>query len=499
MIEQIREFKDKYNECIQMLNKSQEEISNLKRKALRRKSSLNFSINTSKVDNHVLESFHMLKDDYDDLDSSFIIKSKNNMFSPFTSTNETINNTSFAAEVFSTISRNHRENFFRQKISKSNNFIKKVKQKMIKSVPGTSTSESCFQSEDENLTQQLDLEKKVLNCRTPDSILTTGSTSIYSNFGISNSFLNRDKLQIVKPIEGSYTLQHWQNLATPSFGCLFEDRPGITIKGNSSEAESDLREDDRDSLIDEFEFLKADLDYFEFSNKDLNRDYKSQVISPSKLQILTKLLENEDIQNKIELHKLNDEQGDQSFFGKFKSIFSNPILNKKKIKSEFSDPDTPPSSPINFEENNSFTKIFNCISNYFKNAPTPPGSPCAELIDEEENEQDNIKLNAGFFDQIVTKLKTFNKKILKYDIILSEESSEIEETQVQNKCNTPPPSPSRFSPPTPDFEDLTYTEDDLKKSAFVRVTKLNPLLNKQVDLSSLLKSLSLLKKNRRKE
>lgn len=41
-----------------------------------------------------------------------------------------------------------------------------------------------------------------------------------------------EKLQIVKPIEGSQTLQHWQYLATPTLGCLFEERPGIRVKGN---------------------------------------------------------------------------------------------------------------------------------------------------------------------------------------------------------------------------------------------------------------------------
>jgi hypothetical protein len=38
-----------------------------------------------------------------------------------------------------------------------------------------------------------------------------------------------DKLQLVKPLEGSSTLRHWQHLATPNFAsALFESqRPGV--------------------------------------------------------------------------------------------------------------------------------------------------------------------------------------------------------------------------------------------------------------------------------
>lgn len=39
-----------------------------------------------------------------------------------------------------------------------------------------------------------------------------------------------EKLQIVKPIEGSQTLYHWSQLATPNFGGLLEERPGVKIR-----------------------------------------------------------------------------------------------------------------------------------------------------------------------------------------------------------------------------------------------------------------------------
>lgn len=39
-----------------------------------------------------------------------------------------------------------------------------------------------------------------------------------------------EKLQIVKPMEGSQTLHHWSQLATPNLGGLLEERPGVKIR-----------------------------------------------------------------------------------------------------------------------------------------------------------------------------------------------------------------------------------------------------------------------------
>ena len=63
-------------------------------------------------------------------------------------------------------------------------------------------------------------------------------------------------------------------------------------------------------------------------------------------------------------------------------------------------------------------------------------------------------------------------------------------------CETPPPSPSKFSPPLP-LLDEDYNEENFRKSAFVKVASLNPYINKSIDLNSLLGSLSTLKRNQR--
>ena len=51
----------------------------------------------------------------------------------------------------------------------------------------------------------------------------------------SLSFLQHrlpDKLRIVKPLEGSLTLDAWSRLATPHLGGVLEERCGVAIKGN---------------------------------------------------------------------------------------------------------------------------------------------------------------------------------------------------------------------------------------------------------------------------
>ncbi|KAG8572709.1 hypothetical protein GDO81_012134 [Engystomops pustulosus] len=71
-----------------------------------------------------------------------------------------------------------------------------------------------------------------------ESIMSLGThSSRLSEFtGISGmSFSSRsylpEKLQIVKPLEGSATLHHWQQLAQPHLGGILDPRPGVVTKG----------------------------------------------------------------------------------------------------------------------------------------------------------------------------------------------------------------------------------------------------------------------------
>ena len=43
-----------------------------------------------------------------------------------------------------------------------------------------------------------------------------------------------NQLKIIKPLEGSITLNHWQKLAKPSLDGIFEERKGIFMKGSKT-------------------------------------------------------------------------------------------------------------------------------------------------------------------------------------------------------------------------------------------------------------------------
>ncbi|KAJ8395219.1 hypothetical protein AAFF_G00034210 [Aldrovandia affinis] len=62
-----------------------------------------------------------------------------------------------------------------------------------------------------------------------ESIMSLG-THHYGYTLVSRSYLP-DKLQIVKPLEGSATLHHWQQLAQPNLGGILDSRPGVVPKG----------------------------------------------------------------------------------------------------------------------------------------------------------------------------------------------------------------------------------------------------------------------------
>ncbi|XP_059489309.1 trafficking kinesin-binding protein milt isoform X2 [Neocloeon triangulifer] len=95
-------------------------------------------------------------------------------------------------------------------------------------------------------------ESYQLMCRTPDSIMSTGSSHL-----TNTSWKLPEKLQIVKPIEGSMTLHHWSQLARPSLGSSLDERPRVIARGQSTTSSGvltrytldDLEEDDLDESL----------------------------------------------------------------------------------------------------------------------------------------------------------------------------------------------------------------------------------------------------------
>ncbi|NXG48330.1 TRAK2 protein, partial [Psilopogon haemacephalus] len=93
-------------------------------------------------------------------------------------------------------------------------------------------------------------------CSTPtEGSFSLGTNSEFTDLSASSSNLRvllPEKLQIVKPIEGSQTLFHWQQLARPNLGTILDPRPGVVTKGFTPLPDdavhhiSDLEEDDEE-------------------------------------------------------------------------------------------------------------------------------------------------------------------------------------------------------------------------------------------------------------
>uniref|UniRef100_A0A7N6AFU1 Trafficking protein, kinesin binding 1a n=1 Tax=Anabas testudineus TaxID=64144 RepID=A0A7N6AFU1_ANATE len=67
--------------------------------------------------------------------------------------------------------------------------------------------------------------------------------SIWSGYSFTARSYLPEKLQIVKPLEGSATLHAWQQLAQPHMGALLDPRPGVVTKGFRTLAHEQDQED----------------------------------------------------------------------------------------------------------------------------------------------------------------------------------------------------------------------------------------------------------------
>ncbi|XP_068616682.1 trafficking kinesin-binding protein 1-like [Brachionichthys hirsutus] len=67
--------------------------------------------------------------------------------------------------------------------------------------------------------------------------------SVWSGYTFTSRSYLPEKLQIVKPLEGSATLHAWQQLAQPHMGALLDHRPGVVTKGFRSLMDEQQQED----------------------------------------------------------------------------------------------------------------------------------------------------------------------------------------------------------------------------------------------------------------
>uniref|UniRef100_A0A452GSW1 Uncharacterized protein n=1 Tax=Gopherus agassizii TaxID=38772 RepID=A0A452GSW1_9SAUR len=101
-----------------------------------------------------------------------------------------------------------------------------------------------------------DQKEEAGDCCTPtESCLSLGTKSEFADLSAGSPCLRAllpEKLQIVKPLEGSQTLFHWQQLAQPNLGSILDPRPGVVTKDFTPLPEdavyhiSDLEEDEEE-------------------------------------------------------------------------------------------------------------------------------------------------------------------------------------------------------------------------------------------------------------
>ncbi|XP_062451323.1 huntingtin-associated protein 1 [Rhea pennata] len=94
---------------------------------------------------------------------------------------------------------------------------------------------SFFETEREHKLRRLREVESSSGFLTPnESVVSTGSggseLTAGSGFSLGSLSFLPDKLQIVKPLEGSVTLHHWQQLARPDLGGILVPRPGVLTK-----------------------------------------------------------------------------------------------------------------------------------------------------------------------------------------------------------------------------------------------------------------------------
>ncbi|XP_052414823.1 trafficking kinesin-binding protein 2 isoform X2 [Carassius gibelio] len=93
-----------------------------------------------------------------------------------------------------------------------------------------------FQAERERKLQELaaaESEEGGSGCSSPMGSTVSSFTNL-SEFSFSSSCFKTflpEKLQIVKPMEGSLTLHHWQQLAKPHLATILDPHPGVVTKG----------------------------------------------------------------------------------------------------------------------------------------------------------------------------------------------------------------------------------------------------------------------------
>ncbi|XP_050996268.1 trafficking kinesin-binding protein 1 isoform X4 [Acomys russatus] len=287
---ELRELEDKYAECMEMLHEAQEELKNLRNKTMPNTTSRRYhSLGLFPMDSLAAEIEGTMRKglQLEEPESPDITHQKR-VFETVRNVNQVVkqrsltpspmnipgsNQSSAMNSLLSSCVSTPRSSFYGSDVSnvvldnKTNSILLETeaadlgtedhnKKPGTPGTPGSHDLETAlrrlslrrenylserrfFEEEQERKLREL-AEKGELHSGslTPtESIMSLGTHSRFSEFtGFSGmSFSSRsylpEKLQIVKPLEGSATLHHWQQLAQPHLGGILDPRPGVVTKG----------------------------------------------------------------------------------------------------------------------------------------------------------------------------------------------------------------------------------------------------------------------------
>jgi hypothetical protein len=159
LLEQLNELKEKYNECLQLLLKTQEELAQLRRKSGTKAGLTSGGSIHSYGDDERTSKLQDTSAAYVDDDEAslyeleasfkptvFLKNKRSSMYSPWMTTNSN----SLATEVFATMAKEFRfqNSNMPQQVSQSSDLIRRIKHKVTKQLPGSSNVDS-MQSDSE--------------------------------------------------------------------------------------------------------------------------------------------------------------------------------------------------------------------------------------------------------------------------------------------------------------------------------------------------------------
>ncbi|XP_031432567.1 trafficking kinesin-binding protein 1 isoform X2 [Clupea harengus] len=289
---ELRELEDKYAECLEMLNEAQEELKNLRNKTLPSAASRRFnSLGLFPMDSLAAEIEGTMRKELqmDDPDVEEHMLHPKRIFQTVRNVNQTVRQRSTGPSPMNIPGSNQTSSLNSRRSScvstpRSSMYGGSMMDNRASSMileghtpedrsddsnrkqagtPGTPGSQDLaaalrrltlrrdnymserrfFEDERERKLQELSEKDGLSEGRggedgslTPtDSIMSLGLSSLHSGLsGFSfygpRSYLP-EKLQIVKPLEGSVTLHQWQQLAQPNLGGILDPRPGVVTKG----------------------------------------------------------------------------------------------------------------------------------------------------------------------------------------------------------------------------------------------------------------------------